>query len=136
MATTRKGHKTVNISIIMEVDEKIAPLIQECWRLGFQTLYSCECEEGNGDQAYILFNGTETANNFADLVLLHEPKWHCEIDRIRPSDKYRSRCGFKDIKTATEALRFYRTRAKVSRVLRYLARNNLTRVPEFTVEEE
>ncbi|HTR51104.1 MAG TPA: hypothetical protein VMJ10_10390 [Kofleriaceae bacterium] len=55
----------------VEVDEKIAPLIKECWRVGLRTLNSCQ---GNADQtketsaAYIMFASPLEAIVFAALA--------------------------------------------------------------------
>jgi hypothetical protein len=65
-------HPAVLLPYLIEVDVLIAPLLQECWRLGWHTRYSCQ--GGTVDWAYIAFRGSH-AVQLSEAVLAVYKRW-------------------------------------------------------------
>lgn len=69
-------HPTSLLQVTIRVDTEIAPLVQECWRLGWQTMYCCQGgTRGKKDErAYIMFVNDHAAM-FAQTVALYWEGW-------------------------------------------------------------
>ena len=62
-------HKTVHVKVGLfeaEIDEEIAPLIEEIWKAGMGTTNSCQ--ENQPDVAWIEFYSSIDAAEFLDVV--------------------------------------------------------------------
>mgnify|MGYP003410002828 CR=1 FL=1 len=76
------NHKTIEISHfenIADVDEKIAPLILACWKLGIKTRLSCENNVPKS-WVWIMFDSATDAEKFISIVAANRK--HSIYERI------------------------------------------------------
>ena len=110
-------HQTTQLLVPITVDVAIAPLIQECWRIGTTTRFCCE-----GDPraktlnpkrvttttalcGYICFVGLSTAEVVASLIQEWLPTWEHHLEKDSRYNNSVVRFHRRDLETMTAALR-------------------------------
>jgi hypothetical protein len=69
MSTVPEHHPQVCVDFCgqrVQVDEEIAPLLHDLWRISLYTRESCQC--GSQDRAYIYFTTREAGRDFFALI--------------------------------------------------------------------
>jgi hypothetical protein len=68
--TSMKTHPTTTLTDkhgdLIEIDTKIAPLIQRLWDLELTTVMSCQCDSGG--HVWIMFGSADDAAKFLTLI--------------------------------------------------------------------
>lgn len=103
----RHTHKTVRVTVgrhSADIDEMLAPLIQEAWTAGIATAYSCQGQldsplEG-ARLAYVTFPSAQDAERFISLVIPAErdvtysrivQQRHAALPKFQPHTSQRAR---------------------------------------------
>lgn len=92
-------HPQTTLQITLQVDELIAPLVRDLWRLGCVTVASCQ------DPAYVSLCGKGTAFLLAQAVLDKFPQWGGSSENLDNHISVLGMSGLDAINEAVEALK-------------------------------